>query len=72
LLGNLNQPVTHNLAFSAGKLARGQHNGAAMFEFLEFFARVGMTRAGLGPACDSCLPNDFDPKEVGQLRAELG
>jgi hypothetical protein len=53
--GNLNQRVTHNPAFSAGKLARGQHNGAArwgavMFEFLEFFARGGMTRAGLGPA----------------------
>src|SRR5277367_4460751 len=27
--GNLNQHVTYNLAFSAGKLARGQHNGAA-------------------------------------------
>ena len=27
--GNLNQRVTHNLSFSAGKLARGQHNGAA-------------------------------------------
>ena len=43
-----------------------------MFEFLEFFARGGMTRAGLGLPSDACLPNDFDPKKVASYAPNWG
>jgi hypothetical protein len=47
-------------------------SGAAMFEFLEFFARGGMTARGSAPPGDAGLPNDFDPKEAASYAPNWG